>query len=218
MSCVCCMAFLCGSTLVKVPLLQTSTVAIWPQMYKSDVKPKQTKVIPIWQTHHQVIHLTMFDNYWLTIDFHTPILCWMILKVKVCHYRYLPQLLQYSWRIYSGKVEHEARYGDGELHQLIKILLLRFSVNQRYDQYVVTMKIIICNINKLSSWVYTCMYYVFRQIIAWQYCKIDVTIHTIQTCRPVICYNIITHYVNLRNPMRIFSAWLFLSKLYNDNW
>ena len=28
MSCVCSMAFLCGSTLVKVPLLQAGTVAI----------------------------------------------------------------------------------------------------------------------------------------------------------------------------------------------
>ena len=42
MSCVCSMAFLCGSTLVKVPLLQAGTVAIWPQMLQSDVKPKQT--------------------------------------------------------------------------------------------------------------------------------------------------------------------------------
>ena len=30
MSCVCSMAFLCGSTLVKVPLLQAGTVAVWP--------------------------------------------------------------------------------------------------------------------------------------------------------------------------------------------
>ena len=43
MSCVCGMAFLCGSTLVKVSLLQAGTVAIWPQMFQSDVKPKQTK-------------------------------------------------------------------------------------------------------------------------------------------------------------------------------
>ena len=43
MSCVCGMTFLCGSTLVKVPLLQAGTVAIWPQMFKSDVEPKQTK-------------------------------------------------------------------------------------------------------------------------------------------------------------------------------
>ena len=42
MSCVCGMTFLCGSTLVKVPLLQAGTVVIWPQMFKSDVKPKQT--------------------------------------------------------------------------------------------------------------------------------------------------------------------------------
>ena len=41
-SCVWGMAFLCGSTLVKVPLLQADTVAIWPQMFQSDVKPKQT--------------------------------------------------------------------------------------------------------------------------------------------------------------------------------
>ena len=43
MSCVYGMTFLCGSTLVKVPLLQAGTVAIWPQMFKSDVEPKQTK-------------------------------------------------------------------------------------------------------------------------------------------------------------------------------
>ena len=48
MYCVCGIAFLCGSTLVKVPLLQAGTVAIWPQMFQSDVKPKQTnkKVTP----------------------------------------------------------------------------------------------------------------------------------------------------------------------------
>ena len=44
MSGVCGMAFLCGSTLVKVPLLQEGTVAIRPQMFKSDVKPKQTTI------------------------------------------------------------------------------------------------------------------------------------------------------------------------------
>ena len=36
------MAFLCGSTLVKVSLLQAGTVVIWPQIFQSDVKPKQT--------------------------------------------------------------------------------------------------------------------------------------------------------------------------------
>ena len=42
MSCVCGMVFLCGSTLVKVPLLQTAagTDVIGPQMFKSDVKTK----------------------------------------------------------------------------------------------------------------------------------------------------------------------------------
>ena len=40
MSCVCGMTFLCGSTLVKVSMLQAGTVAIWPQMFKSDVKSK----------------------------------------------------------------------------------------------------------------------------------------------------------------------------------
>ena len=39
-SCVCGMAFLCGSTLVKVSLLQAGTIVIRPQMFKSDVKPK----------------------------------------------------------------------------------------------------------------------------------------------------------------------------------
>ena len=43
MSCVCSMAFLCGSTLVKVPLLQAGIIAIWPQMFKSDIEIKQTK-------------------------------------------------------------------------------------------------------------------------------------------------------------------------------
>ena len=44
MSCVCGMVFLCSSTLVKVPLVQAGTVAIWPQMLKRDVnvKHKQT--------------------------------------------------------------------------------------------------------------------------------------------------------------------------------
>ena len=32
MSCICSMKFLCGSTLIKMPLLQVSTVAIWPQI------------------------------------------------------------------------------------------------------------------------------------------------------------------------------------------
>ena len=31
------MAFMCGSTLVKVPLLQAGTITIWPQMFKSNV-------------------------------------------------------------------------------------------------------------------------------------------------------------------------------------
>ena len=44
MSCVCGMAFLCGSTLVKVPLLQSGTVVIWPQMFKINVKPQQHRV------------------------------------------------------------------------------------------------------------------------------------------------------------------------------
>ena len=47
MSCVYSMAFLCGSTLVRVSLLQAATVAIWPQMFKSDIKPKQTKSIQL---------------------------------------------------------------------------------------------------------------------------------------------------------------------------
>ena len=36
------MAFLCGSTLVNVPLLQAGTVVISPKMFKSDVELKQT--------------------------------------------------------------------------------------------------------------------------------------------------------------------------------
>ena len=43
MSCVCGMVFLCGSTLVKGPLLQAGTVVVWPQIFKSDVKPKTNK-------------------------------------------------------------------------------------------------------------------------------------------------------------------------------
>ena len=42
MSCVCSMAFLCGSTFDKVPLLQAGTIAIRSQMFKSDVNPQQT--------------------------------------------------------------------------------------------------------------------------------------------------------------------------------
>ena len=34
MSCVCGMAFMCGSTLLKVPLLLASSIARWPQMLK----------------------------------------------------------------------------------------------------------------------------------------------------------------------------------------
>ena len=41
-SCGCGMTFLCGSTLVKVSLLQTGTIAMRTQMFKSNVKPKQT--------------------------------------------------------------------------------------------------------------------------------------------------------------------------------
>ena len=44
MSCVCGMAFLCGSTLAKVPLLQAGTVAIWPQMFKTDVKQTNKQI------------------------------------------------------------------------------------------------------------------------------------------------------------------------------
>ena len=42
-SCVYGMTFLLCNTLVKVPLLLASTVAIRPQMFKSDVKPKTNK-------------------------------------------------------------------------------------------------------------------------------------------------------------------------------
>ena len=42
MSYVCSMAFLWGNTLVKVSLLQAGTIAIWAQVFKSDVKPLQT--------------------------------------------------------------------------------------------------------------------------------------------------------------------------------
>ena len=44
MSWVCSLTFLCGSTLVKVPLLQAGTIAIWSQMFKSDNKTP-TKVL-----------------------------------------------------------------------------------------------------------------------------------------------------------------------------
>ena len=37
------MAFLCGNTLVKVPLLQAGTVVIWSQMFQRNVKPKTNK-------------------------------------------------------------------------------------------------------------------------------------------------------------------------------
>ena len=42
MFCVCGMAFLCGSTFFKVPLLQAGTVVRWSQMFKSDVKETNT--------------------------------------------------------------------------------------------------------------------------------------------------------------------------------
>ena len=48
MSCVCGMAFLFGSTLVKIPLLQAGTVVIWPQLFTSDVKPQQTDTWGSW--------------------------------------------------------------------------------------------------------------------------------------------------------------------------
>ena len=38
------MAFLIGSTLVKEPVLQAVIVLVWPQMFKSDVTPKQTNI------------------------------------------------------------------------------------------------------------------------------------------------------------------------------
>ena len=40
-SCVCGMAFLCGSISVKVPLLQEGTIAIWPHILKNDAKAKK---------------------------------------------------------------------------------------------------------------------------------------------------------------------------------
>ena len=57
MSCVCGMAFLCGNTLVKVPLLQVGTVAIWPQMFKSDFKPQQTA----WRMGHLMMIVLNFE-------------------------------------------------------------------------------------------------------------------------------------------------------------
>ena len=43
MSCVCGMPFLRGSTLVKVPMLHAGTVAIWPQMFESEVEHETNK-------------------------------------------------------------------------------------------------------------------------------------------------------------------------------
>ena len=54
MSCVCGMAFLCGSTLVKVPLLQAGTVV----MLKSDIKPKQTNKQTIFK--NKIYHCLKF--------------------------------------------------------------------------------------------------------------------------------------------------------------
>ena len=39
MSCICDMAFQCGSTLIKAPLLQAGTVAILRQMLKTMLNP-----------------------------------------------------------------------------------------------------------------------------------------------------------------------------------
>ena len=47
-SCVCGMTFLCGSTLVKVPLLQAGTVAIWHKLFKNYVLPQQTNTWSGW--------------------------------------------------------------------------------------------------------------------------------------------------------------------------
>ena len=58
MSCICGVVFLCGSTLVKVQLLQAGTVVIWPQMFKSDVKPKTNKQASI----HSIICEVVFAN------------------------------------------------------------------------------------------------------------------------------------------------------------
>ena len=42
MSCVCGMAFLaCVAAYWSIPLPQAGTVAIWPQMFKKDIKPQQ---------------------------------------------------------------------------------------------------------------------------------------------------------------------------------
>ena len=59
-SCVCGMAFLCGSTLVKVPLLQAGTVVRWPQMFQSNVKPKQTNK----QTNKKWTSMGCAFSYW----------------------------------------------------------------------------------------------------------------------------------------------------------
>ena len=86
MSCVCCMVFLCGSTLVKVPLLQSGTVVVWPKiMFKSDVKPerankqtnKQTnrearyRAPPVGQPEHNNVsfHLPLVMSYHISERF-----------------------------------------------------------------------------------------------------------------------------------------------------
>ena len=38
----------CGSTMVKIPLLQAGTVFIWPQLFKSDVLPQLTNTWSGW--------------------------------------------------------------------------------------------------------------------------------------------------------------------------
>ena len=57
MFCVCGMAFLCGSTLVTVPLLQAGTIEIWPQMFKSNVKPQQTEKLEMCRVQNVYTHI-----------------------------------------------------------------------------------------------------------------------------------------------------------------
>ena len=74
MSCVCGVVFMCSSTLVKIPLLQAGTVVIWPQMFQSDVKPKQsnkqtdTCFLCIWGRCHRRVSQHKNENATMTLS------------------------------------------------------------------------------------------------------------------------------------------------------
>ena len=88
MSFVCGLAFLCHIELVKKPMLQAGTTAIWPQMFKSNVKPQQTNMNSGYVWRHLLSFLFIINGRLDTKNDNMLSLC--MIEARLC-------LIENSW-------------------------------------------------------------------------------------------------------------------------